>query len=230
MQARGRIISSRGAGEASALEIADGTKVVGFGILTDRVQDVANPSGFSYTIDNTIRSNTFLFCGTGSSYWLYVNEDIYQGRITRNGPSLLTLPAGGQNVFMWGDVSPSSGYDAQAFYNHICYVRDYRGFNSSGSVILRYDLGTSLNNLGSGARALVDGVFPTSTAVTIENTRSGDSADPSTGTWSALQPLSGDNIQSPPNRYLELVINLTTGDSNVSPLFRGVQFSNLCGD
>lgn len=201
-QFRARLVSTEGTtGDETAVQLADSTRIIRTGLAANSVNEAQ--FGSSYTPWNTVAApHTYRVEGIGTTFNLYVDEG--SSPVLTNS----TAVGGASNQIRFGDLW--AGPDSEAYWNHVYF---YTGgnvvpFNSPGDYSKIIDLGTSNNNLPTGATVTNNSVVPSGASIVIE-TRSGDIAVPDVS-WSSWQGLVANAIASPAARYLEARFTLNT--------------------
>ena len=231
VQGRARIENSTAKGQGSSFNITDGAKNVQIGLLTNLVRDTDNDAIQGAAIDMSAAAHSLMICGTGSDYLALADDAIATRQpIAINGVGNLLLTSS-ENQVKWGDLSAASGINAFGHYMHFCAINDFTGYVDSGSVDLLFDLGSSVNNLGSGnVKPQIIGTLPTGTNLVISGVRGGNGL-PLTGSFAPLGALG--EITGVNGRYVEAKVTLTTdvpgGYQSYSPLYKGINFQGLTG-
>ncbi|MEA3494008.1 MAG: Ig-like domain-containing protein [Candidatus Margulisiibacteriota bacterium] len=205
-----RVVTSEpevGSDYGCGMVIGDNNRVLRPRFYTDRV-DTNDYTG-QFLLDGT-QTHTYRFIGQGDDFFVYVD-----GNLAIDGTGQMVINALNNRLY-FGDIG--SDPDCDAYWNYIYYytLGTSLPYAPTGEYISStYDLGANPNNIGSGATLVFNGSVLPSTTITID-TRSGDTAIPD-GTWSSWQGLSGNQIQSPEARYLQIRSNLSASDDTITP-------------
>jgi hypothetical protein len=208
------VVTEAGTDNPSGMVIGDNNRVLRPRFLTDRVntQDYAG----EYLLDGTV-FHTYRMVGKGNNFYIYVN-----GALAIDGTGLMTISALANRIY-FGDIGSTP--DSETYWDYVYY---YTGGDKlphltpgtyTSNVI---DLGTSRNNIGSGATFGWTMSTPSGTSI-IMRVRAGNTPDLSAVSWSAALATNPAVIPgSVTGRYFQWQAELSTTNLPETPVLEDV--------